>query len=214
MRIFLTLMISIIFIFVGCSFNNELSKKMNIEEAGKDSNVITIEDSLNQVITYKNVEIDSLYSIIEELNFTVDSLAQSLEIANSRVAVNPDFQIPDSIIFAGRTFNLKNERIYSNFEKIYKQELRIAHKFIPRSGKYFTLFDSIFIKYDIPSDTKYLAIAESFLSPMAGSRVGAVGIWQFMPKTAKGFRMRMNSFIDERRNVFRSTEAAAKYLTE
>ena len=212
MRIFLTLMISIIFIFVGCSFNNELSKKMNIEEAGKDSNVITIEDSLNQVITYKNVEIDSLYSIIEELNFTVDSLAQSLEIANSRVAVNPDFQIPDSIIFAGRTFNLKNERIYSNFEKIYKQELRIAHKFIPRSGKYFTLFDSIFIKYDIPSDTKYLAIAESFLSPMAGSRVGAVGIWQFMPKTAKGFRMRMNSFIDERRNVFRSTEAAAKYL--
>ena len=47
---------------------------------------------------------------------------------------------------------------------------------------------------------------------MAGSRVGALGIWQFMPGTAKGYKMRIDSFIDERRNVFMATPAAAKYL--
>jgi membrane-bound lytic murein transglycosylase D len=174
--------------------------------------VLTPEDSLQQIVSIKNIEIDSLYNIMEELNFTVDSLTQELEISNSRVAVNINFQIPDSIIFAGRVFDLTSERIYNKFETIYKQELKTAHRFIPRSGKYFALFDSIFSQYDIPMDTKYLAIAESQLNSMAGSRVGAVGIWQFMPKTAKGYGMRINSFIDERRNVFLSTDAAAKYL--
>ena len=50
------------------------------------------------------------------------------------------------------------------------------------------------------------------MSCLAHSRVGADGIWQFMPKTAKGFGLKVNSFIDERRDVFKSTEAAAKFL--
>jgi len=169
-------------------------------------------DSLRQEITDKNMIIDSLYILLEESDFTIDSLYQALDVANSRVAVNQDFIIPDSIIFAGRIFDLTNERIFDKFETIYKQELRVAHKFIPRCGKYFTYFDSIFSQYNVPLDTKYLAIAESRLSPMAGSRVGALGIWQFMPGTAKGYGMRLDSFIDERRNVFLATPAAAKYL--
>ena len=170
------------------------------------------EDSTQVLINTKNNEIDSLYWVIEDLNFTIDSLETALEVSNSRVAVNKDFQIPDSMIFAGRTFDLTNERILDQFETIFNQELKNAHKFIPRSGKYFSYFDSIFTKYNIPLDIKYLAIAESQLNPMAGSRVGAVGIWQFMPKTAKGYKMRINSFVDERRDVFKSTVSAAKYL--
>ena len=171
-----------------------------------------IADSLQQEIYIRDSIIDSLYLLIDESVFTIDSLYLALETANSRVAVNQDFIIPDSMVFAGRTFDLTNERIFDKFETIYKQELRVAHKFIPRSGKYFAYFDSVFSHYNIPLDTKYLAIAESRLSPMAGSRVGALGIWQFMPGTAKGYGMRIDSFIDERRNVFLATPAAAKYL--
>jgi len=167
-------------------------------------------DSLMQIVSQN--EIDSLCKIIEEQTFLIDSLQIALEISNSRVAVNTNFVIPDSIEFAGRMFDLTSERTYEKFQTIYKQELRSAHRFIPRSGKYFTYFDSVFSAYHIPLDVKYLAIAESRLSPFAGSRVGALGIWQFMPKTAKGYGMKIDSFVDERKNVFKSTVAAAKYL--
>ncbi|RLC55968.1 MAG: hypothetical protein DRH89_06640 [Candidatus Cloacimonadota bacterium] len=202
---------TILSIMFGCAVTRDVEPIQSVERS------LTIyshfaTDSLRQEISDKNMLIDSLYILIEESDFTIDSLYQALEISSSRVAVNQDFIIPDSIVFASRTFDLTNERIFDKFETIYKQELRVAHKFIPRCGKYFAYFDSVFSKYNIPLDTKYLAIAESRLSPMAGSRVGALGIWQFMPGTAKGYGMRIDSFIDERRNVFLATPAAAKYL--
>ncbi len=206
--------IVLIVLVCSCSYHQELKDDFIYEEPElKEVQYFYVnEDSLNRIILQKEIQIDSLLSVIERMNFTKDSLSQALEISNNRVAVNLDFQIPDSIVFAGRIFDLTNERIYNKFEKIYKQELKSAHKFIPRSGKYFAIFDSIFAKHNIPIDTKYLAIAESRLSCLAHSRVGADGIWQFMPKTAKGFGLKINSFIDERRDVFKSTEAAAKFL--
>lgn len=210
MEKFFALLTTLSLVF-GCATSTKIEPVQPIENLN-EIYLDTIADSLQLEITDKNIIIDSLYSTIEILDFTVDSLYQALEVANSRVAVNQDFIIPDSITFAGRNFDLTNERIFDKFETIYKQELKVAHKFIPRCGKYFAYFDSVFSKFDIPLDTKYLAIAESRLSPMAGSRVGALGIWQFMPGTAKGYKMRIDSFIDERRNVFLATPAAAKYL--
>lgn len=208
-KIFIALVI--ILVSISCTIMPKVEPVQRIENSPAVFSLAST-DSLRQEITDKNTIIDSLFILIEESYFTIDSLYQALEVANSRVAVNQDFIIPDSIIFAGRTFDLTNERIFDKFETIYKQELRVAHKFIPRCGKYFAYFDSIFSQYKVPLDTKYLAIAESRLSPMAGSRVGALGIWQFMPGTAKGYGMRLDSFIDERRNVFLATPAAAKYL--
>ena len=49
---------------------------------------------------------------------------------------------------------------------------------------------------------------------MATSRVGAAGIWQFMKKTAKGYGLKINSFVDERRHILKSTEAAAKFFKD
>lgn len=169
-------------------------------------------DTLQTLLSERDLHIDSLYIVIEQNNFVIDSLKNALEISQSRVAVSEDFVIPDSIVFAGRKFDMTNERVFNKFETIFKQELKTAHKYIPRSGKYFTYFDSIFAHNDIPLDIKYLAIAESRLSPMAGSRVGAAGIWQFMPKTAQGFGLKVDSFVDERRGVVKSTQAAAKYV--
>lgn len=202
----------IVLLFMGCVSTSDIKTTQPRNYSTPIYTEHTKIDSIQIVLQEQNLAIDSLYSLIEESDFIIDSLQQALEIANSRVAVNKDFIIPDSIIFAGRTFDLTNERIYDKFETIFKQELRVAHKFIPRCGKYFAYFDSVFTEYQVPLDTKYLAIAESRLNPMAGSRVGALGIWQFMPNTAKGYGMRINSFIDERRNVFMATPSAAKYL--
>ncbi|MCF7794230.1 MAG: LysM peptidoglycan-binding domain-containing protein [Candidatus Cloacimonetes bacterium] len=205
----LLIILLLILVVAGCSLNKTAEPEIQKLEPMNENAVI---DSLYKVISYKDQKLDSLYLQLQNYDFIIDSLEIELDISNSRVAVNQNFHIPDSLVFADRVFDLTNERLYNKFEKIFKHELRSAHKFIPRSGKYFAIFDSIFTEYKIPLDVKYLAIAESQLTPMATSHVGAAGIWQFMPSTAKGFKMRIDSFVDERRDVFFSTKAAAQYL--
>ncbi len=80
------------------------------------------------------------------------------------------------------------------------------------SAYYFPIFEEIFDRYNLPLELKYLAIIESALNPKAKSPAGAVGLWQFMYGTAKGLNLEVSTFIDERRDVLKSTEAAAIFL--
>lgn len=77
---------------------------------------------------------------------------------------------------------------------------------------YFPIFEDIFDEYDVPQELKYLAIIESALNPKAKSPMGARGIWQFMPSTAKVYNLKITSYIDERCDPVKSTRAAAAYL--
>lgn len=77
---------------------------------------------------------------------------------------------------------------------------------------YFPIFDQIFAEYGIPPEIKYLSIIESALNPHAVSRVGATGMWQFMYGTARQYGLNINSYVDERKDLIRSTEGAAQYL--
>jgi membrane-bound lytic murein transglycosylase D len=77
---------------------------------------------------------------------------------------------------------------------------------------YFPLFEEVLDKYDIPLELKYLAIVESALNPQAKSRSGAMGLWQFMYGTGKYMDMNITSYVDERCDPIRSTEAACQYL--
>jgi membrane-bound lytic murein transglycosylase D len=79
-------------------------------------------------------------------------------------------------------------------------------------ANYFTIIDKVFIQRNIPVELKYLAIIESQLKTNARSGVGAVGVWQFMPGTAKTFGLNITSKYDERQHLWKSTVAAAKYL--
>ncbi len=212
------LLILLVISSFGCSYDFNLFHKNAIKKPQsialeKDSIVVlTKVDTLTKMIDNQSEVIDSLQALVDTLYDTIDSLRVSLDDANSRLTINPNFEIPDSVYFAGQKFYLKNDRIRTKFKKIFNSELKHAHRFIPRSGRYFTLIDSIFTEENIPLDAKYLAVAESFLNPMATSSVGAAGIWQFMRSTGKGYGLKVNSYIDERRNVFKSTKAAAKYL--
>ncbi|NJK84947.1 MAG: lytic transglycosylase domain-containing protein [Bacteroidales bacterium] len=67
-------------------------------------------------------------------------------------------------------------------------------------------------KYSLPLEFKYLPVIESGLNPLAVSKSGATGLWQFLFNSYKMFDLEINSYIDERRDVYKSTEAACKYL--
>lgn len=79
---------------------------------------------------------------------------------------------------------------------------------------YFDMMDVILSQHGVPREMKYLAVIESHLKSYAVSWAGAVGPWQFMPATARRMGLSVNYSIDERTNYFKSTHAAARYLTE
>jgi membrane-bound lytic murein transglycosylase D len=81
-------------------------------------------------------------------------------------------------------------------------------------GPYFNLIEGILTQYDLPKELKYLAVIESNLKSSAVSRVGAVGPWQLMPQTARDLGLKVNKNVDERRNYYKSTRAAALYLRD
>ena len=79
---------------------------------------------------------------------------------------------------------------------------------------YFPLFEQQLDKYELPLELKYLAIVESALNPKARSYSGATGLWQFMYLTGKEYGLEVNSYIDDRQDPLKSTQAACKYFSE
>ena len=79
---------------------------------------------------------------------------------------------------------------------------------------YFPIIEQVLDEHDLPIELKYLAVVESALNPVALSRVGACGLWQFMLPTGKSYGLEINSLVDERRDPLKATEAACKYFKD
>ena len=85
-------------------------------------------------------------------------------------------------------------------------------KIIGLAELYFPIFEEALDKYQLPLELKYLAIVESALDPRAVSSSAAVGLWQFKINTSKMFDLEVNSYVDERCDPYKATEAACSYL--
>jgi membrane-bound lytic murein transglycosylase D len=81
-----------------------------------------------------------------------------------------------------------------------------------RSALYFDMYEAALAKYDLPIELKYLSVIESGLRPQVKSPAGALGLWQFMYGTGKMYGLTENSYIDERMDPARETDAACRYL--
>jgi membrane-bound lytic murein transglycosylase D len=89
---------------------------------------------------------------------------------------------------------------------------RSAEVILGRSAIYFPIFNENLKKHGLPQDLKYMSVIESLLDPKAVSPVGAAGLWQFMPATARRFGLKIDNYVDERYDPRKSTEAAMLYL--
>ena len=111
------------------------------------------------------------------------------------------------------------ELVYNPFVKAfierYAGRMRRQVSYMLGEGKYyFPMFEEALEKEGMPLELKYLAVIESALNPVARSRVGATGLWQFMPATGKMYNLEINSLVDERCDPHKSTAAAARYLKD
>lgn len=91
---------------------------------------------------------------------------------------------------------------------------QLVENMLGMSLYYMPIFEQALDKRGMPLELKYLPVIESALNPVAVSRAGATGLWQFMLKTATGLGLEVNSLVDERRDPYKSSEAAADYLMQ
>jgi membrane-bound lytic murein transglycosylase D len=130
------------------------------------------------------------------------------------VNVIKTFKLPDSVAFAGEKMPLDN---FDTRESLEREILISAYRhsstilIIKRANRYLALIEKILMKYNIPDDFKYLVAAESEYSNMV-SPAGATGFWQIMPDTGREEGMEINSVVDERYDVEKSTQFACEYF--
>ncbi len=109
--------------------------------------------------------------------------------------------------------------IYADYINDYVKNYQLNHgnrlsRIQTSNRAHFKLIDNIMKRYSVPKEMKALAIIESAMNCNAVSPVGAVGTWQFMEGTAKMMGLRVDQTVDERRDMYKSTNAAARYLKQ
>ena len=129
-------------------------------------------------------------------------------------------QIPDSVLenrlrrlptVIPMTYNSDVRAYIRTYVRIMERRCDVM---LTLSEYYFPLFEEVLDRYKVPQELKYLSIVESALNPQATSRAGAAGLWQFMYRTGKNYDLDVNSLVDDRRDPYASTVAAARYLRD
>lgn len=137
-------------------------------------------------------------------NFAPDSVPWYNDKVFSERLAKLDAQTP---------FNLSyNEKVkaFINLYAVRKKEL--TSRILGLSYLYFPMFEEELDRNDLPLEFKYLAVVESALNPMVKSRAGAMGLWQFMYHTGKIYHLNVTSYMDERKDPYKSTVAACGYF--
>ncbi|OGL51915.1 MAG: hypothetical protein A3C43_09775 [Candidatus Schekmanbacteria bacterium RIFCSPHIGHO2_02_FULL_38_11] len=105
-----------------------------------------------------------------------------------------------------------NQKVIDYVEYFSIEKKESMEKWLSRAGLYLPTLQKIFIKKGLPSDLTYLPIIESTFNPDAYSYAKACGLWQFIPGTAKNYGLRIDWWVDERRDFEKATHSAARYL--
>ncbi len=125
--------------------------------------------------------------------------------------------VPEQVEFCSEEISLKRLDMRERFDReltsfTYFHSTTLLY--IKRANRFFPIIEPILKKNDIPDDFKYLCVIESNLDTRALSPAKAAGLWQFMESTGKNYGLTVNSLIDDRNDVIKSTDAAARHLKD
>lgn len=192
--------------------------------------VVRAQDDLLDEQQYSTLSTDSLSDVVglipESLDANVDSLLHSWHVQyfakrdeychdDDENVFFPDSVYADRLERLPRVIQLPYNRIVRDCIDLYAARKRnLVRYMLGMADYYFPLIEGVLDKHNLPLELKYLAVVESALNPVALSRVGACGLWQFMLPTGKSYGLEINSLLDERRDPVKATEAACKYFKD
>ncbi len=111
--------------------------------------------------------------------------------------------------------DLRTTSVVKGYIRTYVQiQTEKTRNMLGKRLTYFPLYEAKFQEYGVPTDLKFLSVVESALNAKAVSRVGATGLWQFMPSTGGEYGLRTNTAVEDRSNPVKSTDAAARHLRD
>ncbi|HRG51893.1 MAG TPA: transglycosylase SLT domain-containing protein [Bacteroidia bacterium] len=201
-------------IVLFCSFGNGFSAFSQtpapsnppavLQETLQDDPIAAALDSLYTLNLFEKGYAKINYSKTSKFNFSQDSVPSYDEsVYASRLAQ----------IDANSPFDLQYNSVVKGYIQLYTVRRReLVSRMMALSQFYFPIFEQQLDRYNLPLELKYLAICESALNPMARSHAGAMGLWQFMYPTGKMYGLKVSSYVDERCDPYKSTEAACQYL--
>jgi len=161
--------------------------------------------------------LDSLYQVWAE-----DRLFIDIEMVSSEQDTTDNYedQLLDSV-YASRLAAIPtvidltyNKHVKRHIELYVVKRRKQVELMLGLADYYFPIFEEALIKEGLPLELKYMPVIESGLNPVATSSVGAQGLWQFMYRTAKSYGLEINSYVDERWDPVRSSQAAVQYLKD
>ncbi|MGQ9846252.1 MAG: LysM peptidoglycan-binding domain-containing protein [Bacteroidales bacterium] len=181
--------------------------------AQTDTNITSVDTDFNEFVAFT----DSLLHLWYNQNATFNKDLEQDFFKNDTSSA-PYFS--DEVLLT--QLNRMNTYIEMTFNNITKKYIEFyAHKrrnlvsyMIGNSEYYFPYFEEALDRYGLPLELKYLPVIESALNPRAYSRARAVGLWQFILPTAKLYKLNITSLIDERMDVIKASDAAARYLRD
>jgi membrane-bound lytic murein transglycosylase D len=206
------------FLFVSFSlFSQEV-----IEKSGtpKPEIKITYLDSIKKTFVKDDLAacVDSLW--LKELTNLDIFNNLSDDIQNINIDEKVDYELPTELLKARlqemdekSPFHIEyNQGLENIIKSFLKNRKRSFERLMAVSEYYFPLFEEAFDKQNVPLEIKYLAVVESALNPKAVSKAGATGLWQFMYQTGKQYGLKIDSYVDERSDPLKASEAAAQYM--
>jgi len=178
----------------------------------------------------KSPDDDNLQAGIDEYENNLDSLitlwhARTLSDSFVLDSINENEEqlvedLPDSV-YIKRLKEIQSPLVFpfnkqvKSYIKLYTQKRREqVSLMLGLSDYYFPIFEAALDAHDMPLELKYLPVIESALNPRAFSRAGASGLWQFMYYTGKQYGLKVDSYVDERRDPYYATEAAVRFLSD
>ncbi len=170
-------------------------------------------------------QLSSKETILEEDTVKENQLIQQV-ILSKKIPTKDNVQYLNQLnkygfknLFSNNTFNNTisyKAQINPNAELFVQDYMKNHSDYLQKMKQwglpYFNLIETVLQQYGLPKELKYIAVIESNLSTAATSYKGAGGPWQFMPYTARDFGLKVNKYQDERRDYYKSTHAAARYL--